>query len=203
MKINDTLEGNCNSIENLNAYLRQKGKNHNCYKAYTSLSRVVEIRDTKFLYLSNGETWNDVIDRNNFNSATNLVVNYGKCFSFSQDENVAMWMLYGGIDKLSGMIDFTKKGMHSILATNLINVGYFDGDGKFKTEKTLTTQKTEQKMRVGFGDSHGVKERAPSCYSPLTISIIQRQWKNIKQKHRANESPRAASAKKQGATTSR
>ena len=140
MKNNDTLEGNCNSIENLNAYLRQKGKNHNCYKAYTSLSRVVEIRDTKFLYLSNGETWNDVIDRNNFNSATNLVVNYGKCFSFSQDENVAMWMLYGGIDKLSGMIDFTKKGMHSILATNLINVGYFDGDGKFKTEKTLTKE---------------------------------------------------------------
>ena len=84
MKINDTLEGNCNSIENLNTYLRQKGKNHNCYKAYTSLSRVVEIRDTKFLYLSNGETWNDVIDRNNFNSATNLVVNYGKCFSFSR-----------------------------------------------------------------------------------------------------------------------
>lgn len=50
-------------------------------------------------------------------------------------------------------------------------------------------------MRAGFGSSHGVKEQAPSCYSPLTISIIQRQWKNVKQKHRANESPRAASAK--------
>ena len=42
------------------------------------------------------------------------------------------------------------------------------------------TQKTEQKMRVGFGDSHGVKERAPSCYSPLTVSIIQRQHRYVK-----------------------
>ena len=137
MKINDTLEGNCNTIENLKVYLRQKGENHNCYKSYSTLNRVVEIRDTKFLYLSNGGTWNDIIDRANFNSATNSVVNFGKCFSFSQDENVAMWMLYGGIDKLSGMIDFTKKGMQSILGTDSINIGYFDDDGKFKAEIEL------------------------------------------------------------------
>ena len=29
MEINDTLENNCNTIENLKAYLRQKGKNNN------------------------------------------------------------------------------------------------------------------------------------------------------------------------------
>ena len=137
MEINDTLENNCNTIENLKAYLRQKGKNHNSYKAYSTLDRVVEIRDKKFLYLSNGETWNDLTDRNNFNSAANSVVNYGKCFSFSQDENVAMWMLYGGIDKLSGMIDFTKKGMHSILDADSINIGCFDNNGKFNTEVVL------------------------------------------------------------------
>lgn len=137
MKNNNTLEKNCNTVENLKTYLRQKGKNHNCYKAYSSLDSVVKIRDTKFLYLSNGERWNDVTDRNNFNSDTNSVVNYGKCFSFSQDENVAMWMLYGGIDKLSGMIDFTKKGMQSILNTESINIGYFDNDRRFKTEIVL------------------------------------------------------------------
>ena len=32
-------------------------------------------------------------------------------------------------------------------------------------------------MRVGFGDSHGVKEQAPSCYSPLTIFIIPHKRK--------------------------
>ena len=85
MEMNDTLEKNCDTAENLKAYLCQKGKNHNCYKAYSTLDRVVKIRDNKLLYLSNGETWNDITDRNNFNSTTNSIVNYGKCFSFSQD----------------------------------------------------------------------------------------------------------------------
>lgn len=135
--MNDTLEKNCDTAENLKAYLCQKGKNHNCYKAYSTLDRVVKIRDNKLLYLSNGETWNDITDRNNFNSTTNSIVNYGKCFSFSQDENVAMWMLYGGIEKLSGMIDFTKKGMQSILDADSIDIGYFDNEGKFKTERVI------------------------------------------------------------------
>ena len=141
MEINDNLEKNCDSAEKLEAYLRRKGENHNCYKAYSTLERVTAIRDTKFLYLNNGDGWNDVIDRNNFNYTTNSIVNYGKCFSFSQDESVAMWMLYGGIEKLSGMIDFTKKGMQSILNTNSISIGYFDSDGKFITEMVLEKEK--------------------------------------------------------------
>ena len=42
-----------------------------------------------------------------------------------------MWMLYGGGDKCGGMIDFTKKGIHSILDTQEIELGYFDDQGKF------------------------------------------------------------------------
>lgn len=132
MDIKYTLEHNCDTVNDLEAYLRNKGKNHNYYKCYSSLNRIIAIRDSKNLYLSNGERWNDIIDRNSFNSSTNPFENFGKCFSFSQEESVAMWMLYGGIDKLSGMIDFTKKAMQAILDVPTVQVGYFDSENMFK-----------------------------------------------------------------------
>ena len=141
--IKETLENNCNSSEHLKYYLRKKAEAHNHYKCYSSLNRILSIRDSKKLYLSNGEKWNDVVDRNDFNSNTDIYVNYGKCFSFSQDESVAMWMLYGGIDKLSGMIDFTKKGMKSILGINSINVGYFNKNGMFNSVVELNKSNFE------------------------------------------------------------
>ena len=122
------LENNCGTAQTLMAYLCEKGKNHNHYKCYSSFKKIVNIKEFKSLYLSTGETWNDIVDRNSFNSSCNEYTNFGKCFSFSQDESVAMWMLYGGIDKLSGMIDFTKKGMQSILDVATVSVGYFDNN---------------------------------------------------------------------------
>ena len=122
------LENNCDTGKRLMAYLCEKGKNHNHYKCYSSFKNILSIKRSKFLYLSTGETWNDITDRNSFNNSSNNCTNFGKCFSFSQDESVAMWMLYGGIDKLSGMIDFTKKGMQSILETSTISVGYFENN---------------------------------------------------------------------------
>ena len=128
---NKTLENQCQTIETLKMYLQEKGKNHNCYKCYSSLKRIADIRDSKALYLSNGESWNDINDRNGFNSDSDTLKNFGKCFSFSQDENVAMWMLYGGIDKASGMIDFTKKGINAILDIPSLSVGYFNKSNVF------------------------------------------------------------------------
>jgi len=126
MKNNKNMESFSKRTDSLTEYLTKKANNHNCYKVYSTLDRVVEIRDNRCIYLGTGNKWNDIADRDSFNSDRYNVVNFGKCFSFSQDENVAMWMLYGGIEKKSGMIDFTKKGMQNILKTQHIEVGYFE-----------------------------------------------------------------------------
>jgi hypothetical protein len=124
------------SVESLYTYLKQKGKNHNHYKSYSNIDSIVNIRNTKYLYLGTGVRWNDKTDRENFNPDNSEYLNFGKCFSFSAEENVAMWMLYGGIDKRGGMIDFTKKGMESILSVQSIEFGHSDNHS-FVPDKVL------------------------------------------------------------------
>lgn len=137
-KRQNTLKYHCNTAEDLEAYLRLKGKNHNYYKCYAPLKRVIDIRDSRKLYLSNGKNWNDTVDSGNFNSENRSFMNFGRSFSFSQEESVAMWMLYGGIHDLGGMIDFTKKGINSILDVETIQVGYFDKESeKFQPTRQL------------------------------------------------------------------
>ncbi len=127
------------SAEMLKEYLRQKAKNHNYYKCYGPIDHIITIRDSKVLYLNNGEKWNDTNDKETFNNNSGKT-NFGKCFSFSQDENVAMWMLYGGMDKCGGMIDFTKNAMAEILNVQKIEVGKFGDDG-FKPCAELSVDK--------------------------------------------------------------
>ncbi len=126
-----------NNTQKLYTYLKEKALSHNHYKFYSSIDRIIDIRDNKNLYLGNGKKWNDILDRENFNS-DNYYVNFGKCFSYLKEESVAMWMLYGGIKKESGMIDFTKKGMQSILSIDFIELGFFQNNqfvSKGKLEK--------------------------------------------------------------------
>lgn len=141
-KEKDELQDNCNSVEELTEYLMRKAQNHNNYKYYSPLKRIVDNCKSNSLYLTTGEKWNDITDRTNFNSNLNGATNFGQCFSFSRDESVAMWMLYGGIDKLGGMIDFTKKGMQSILRTDKVELGYFEEQTQnFKCLKTIDKSK--------------------------------------------------------------
>ncbi len=132
----DSLSSCSLSAHDLTRYLKEKARNHNCYKCYSRIDSIVDIRDNKVLYLSTGTRWNDKTDRKGFNSDLFENVNFGKCFSFSQDESVAMWMLYGGIEKRGGMIDFTKKGMESILSADTIEFGRSDNH-RFIPEKEL------------------------------------------------------------------
>lgn len=122
-----TLYNNSKSVEKLSKYLREKAENHNCYKCYSSLKRIVKIRDDKSLYISKPDKWNDITDRDDFNTEKDTEF-FCKCFSFSREESVAMWMLYGGIDNEGGMIDFTKKAMKNILNTPQVILGYFKDD---------------------------------------------------------------------------
>ena len=136
------IEEYVDNSQKLYTYLKEKAQNHNHYKSYGEMNRIVKIRDEKSLYLGNGEKWNDIFDRKNFNSDQDDYVNFGKCFSYLKEESVAMWMLYGGIDKKSGMIDFTKKGMKSILSIDSIELGFFQND-QFESKGMLTKDQFE------------------------------------------------------------
>lgn len=142
------LENCCDSAENLSEYLKIKGRNHNYYKCYSLMERAFEIKDKKKLYLSDGSTWNDIDDRKDFNCRDSGFVNFGKSFSFSKDENVAMWMLYGGINKLGGMIDFTKKGINEILKTASVDVGYFRKDESGKVQFQKVTEVSSKDFKI-------------------------------------------------------
>ena len=188
----ENLQSCSSDFDSLFNYLKKKGRNHNNYKSYSSIGRVVDIRDSKKLYLSTGYDWNDISDRNRFNSDDYGVLHFGKCFSYSTDESVAMWMLYGGIDKRSGMIDFTKKGMQGILSIPQIEFGYSDGDRGFVVEKTLTSDSFDlycvdivyYKARqnayyIKRSDEHGSLD--PSIFNRLSICKKAYPWQYEKE----------------------
>lgn len=120
----------------LKEYLREKAKTHNSYKYYAKIDYVKQIVRDKVLYLNNGAEWNDITDRGNLANGSEDSVLFGKCFSYSQDESIAMWMLYGGIYHQGAMIDFTRKGMAGVLEIPEITLGSFK-DGRFCPLVTL------------------------------------------------------------------
>ena len=82
-----------NNTQKLYTYLKEKALSHNHYKFYSSIDRIIDIRDNKNLYLGNGKKWNDILDRENFNS-DNYYVNFGKCFSYLKEEYADQGNLY-------------------------------------------------------------------------------------------------------------
>lgn len=159
IKKKNMLKDNCKNSKQLFKYLCEKARTHNCYKCYSTLERITKIRDTNALYIGNGSKWNDITDRSDFNDESNEFINFGKSFSFSKEESVAMWMLYGGIHKLGGMIDFTQKGINSILETKKIYLGYFDGDDFIEISEL-----SREKFNIFLIDMIYYKENTRSYY---------------------------------------
>lgn len=107
-------------------HLRDKAENHNYYKIYSSDTRITDIIDKKTLYLSDGQGWNDKIDRNNFCREGQLK-RFAKCFSFSRSENVAMWLLYGGMESKGLMLNIKKSLMKDIVdKCDEVELGYWE-----------------------------------------------------------------------------
>jgi hypothetical protein len=124
-------------------YLQEKASNHHSYKMYNQIDVVNSTIDNKALYLSTGNDWNDVVDRNNFNNDKLTMLNFGRCFSYSTTESVAMWMLYGGMKHKGAMIDFDKSSISEILRnTKQIRVGFFENK-EFHSLRELTKQEFE------------------------------------------------------------
>ena len=119
------LSKHCESTGELYEYLRAKARTHNSYKHYGRLDRIANIVNKKELYLSDGSGWNDTVDSANFNSDDRATKSFGTCFSYLQDESVAMWRIYGNHVHSGAMIDFTRKGMNNILQIQTVEVGYF------------------------------------------------------------------------------
>ena len=136
----EILTTSITDADNLRKYLEQKGKNHRNYKSYSSQKFIEEVINEQRIYLNDGSNGNDIKDRKGFNSENSEVRNFGKCFSYSDNESIAMWMLYGGIDNRGAMINFTQKDMKKIIEIKEIILGKFE-NGRFVEYKRLDKSK--------------------------------------------------------------
>lgn len=128
------LEQHINSSEALYEFLKCKGKGHSYYKYYATQDRIKYILKEHSLFLSKGDTWNDLQDRSNFNPEDDSKIRFGLCMSYTKSENVAMWMLYGKNDGL--MIDFGRDIVNECLETTSVDVGRFQNN-EFVVVNTL------------------------------------------------------------------
>lgn len=110
------------SAEELCAYLTDTANKHHNFKHYTKATYTETIINTHTVYLSNGEKWNDRLDKQNLDKDQRFV-NYVLSFSFSRSENVAMWLLYSGNNGC--MIDYPPELIRSLLAANSVILGAF------------------------------------------------------------------------------
>lgn len=159
-----------NSIKKgkLDNYLKARGKRHTRYCVYTTISRAVgNYVVNNRMYLTDGSKWNDKIDAEQFTKTDNNIKRYGTCFSFSKDENVAMWMLYGGLYDEGVMCSFSKTYINGIIdCCKEVEFGCLDDKG-FKSIKTISTKEIQLYLK----DVLYYKENATSCYAYHNNSI--------------------------------
>lgn len=140
------LQTECFSVIQLDNYLNAKAVNHKCYKTYTRLNRIQSWINSDCFYLDDGSNWNDTHDRQTFNSDNASVKRFGRCFSFSKSESVAMWMLYGGMQKDGAMLEFSQKGMRQLLSTSNIEIGNWI-DEKFVSVASLNRNQFKLELK--------------------------------------------------------
>ena len=107
------IEKHSHSAAELEKYLKEKAVAHRYFKLYGIEKKLKAIYEEKKLYLSCGKGWNDLEDEKQFALSEGHTY-YARCFSFSKSENVAMWMLYGGMGENGVMIRFRPKFLEEI-----------------------------------------------------------------------------------------
>ncbi len=181
-----SLKDVCNSAVELEAYLISKADNHNCYKTYSTVNRVQSWLDENYIYLDDGSGWNDVNDRNLFNSYRGNIKQFGRCFSFSKSESVAMWMLYGGLQKKGAMLEFSQKAMRELVNnTKQVVLGNWINH-RFIPVVTLTEGQFRLFLKdilyIGDRDSRGVyikrSDEAVKDAPPTVIDQLERCTKH-------------------------
>lgn len=141
MATKEDLQNACLSKETMIAFLHQTALNHNNFKVYTREERLLSWIENNALYLENGKRWNDTDDRIRFNPEDSSKLRFGLCFSFSKSENVAMWMLYGGMHNKGVMLDLRRKDIKQLLDIEQITLGYWNENGRFQELDILAKDK--------------------------------------------------------------
>lgn len=172
------LKNACYTMQELEMYLATKAQNHKCYKTYTVSHRIQSWLEADCFYLDDGSRWNDIHDRNTFNTSQSDVKRFGRCFSFSTSESVAMWMLYGGMKKKGAMLEFTKKGMSELIRnTTYIELGNWV-DNKFNSVITLQQNQFDLALKdilyTGDSDANSIYiRRSDESYKNAPIDVIK------------------------------
>lgn len=128
------------------AFLADKGGAHREYKHYATRKRIASILEGGALYLTDGSRWNDRYDREHFNPSFMSTKRFGACFSVSSAENVAMWMLYGGIDGNGAMINFDRRTLQKAMERESYECGCFGADGEFQCLEELPASKLQLQL---------------------------------------------------------
>lgn len=129
-----------NDPELLLKYLQENSGMHRNYKMYTSMERALDFLVTGDLYLSNGQKWNDVLDRNRMD----FRYTFAQCFTYSTKENIAMWMLYSGKRGKNGvLLDFIPSVMKSIVGVGKIEIVKIKARKDVETVTILDLDKKE------------------------------------------------------------
>lgn len=107
---------------------------HISYKCYTSMDIALCFLLDGFLLLTDGKGWNDRPDGNQMRGKKS----FGKSFSFSTRENVAMWMLYGANRGKNGVaINFTRSHIQDVLKSDSVDVVHVIPGEEIRVLKTL------------------------------------------------------------------
>jgi len=145
MDKNSKLAEYVSSAHDLEAFVNYKAVHHTYYKWYSTKARVDYDLEQSAIFLSNGTRWNDIDDRDAFNSVANKK-RFGLCLSNSKSESVAMWMLYGGMGRAGVMIDFKRDMLVELKNLSSLELGVFKND-VFKTLQTIKADEYSIKLQ--------------------------------------------------------
>lgn len=104
-----------NNISQLEKSLEDKANNHQNYSFYCK-GKYKESNIKNGIRFATGCEWNDTIDSKNL--FDNEYVRFIKCFTYLRSENIAMWMLYSGLDDKGVMFKYTKNQILWIMNYN-------------------------------------------------------------------------------------
>lgn len=128
------------SPEALRYGLRENALKHKSYNMYTAMDRAMCLALTGNLYISNGQTWNDKLDRDIMQKHSA----FGICMSCSTMESMAMWMLYSGDKGKNGaLVRFLPSIIKECVNAPTIELGKFDRSGKFIDKPIILTRKDQ------------------------------------------------------------
>lgn len=120
--------------------LQENALRHRNYNMYTSMDRAMSLALTGDFYISNGQTWNDKLDR----KIMQRRLAFGICMSCSTVESMAMWMLYSGDKGKNGaLVRFPPSIIKELVGSTTVELGKFDDRGKFIQDPLVLTRKAK------------------------------------------------------------